>query len=1812
MNKLLLSLFRAVCFVIFLTPSVFGQTGSIGGRVVKDYQIAGFPEVGISGVTIVLKSTNNNTVAPYQVATALTDASGYFVFPNLAADFYILSPNNYNGFGWTFITPSPGVNLAAGQTVSNLKVGFYSPPPPQYLPISGKTFLDSQPNNVLNTGEIGLGGVKVYLDSVTSFYQGSYFGVRKDSTISDANGNFTFPNLPNNVSYLLFFAPPSGGYITVSANFQSSTTSYQSSTTRFTNIAIFKNFNCPNDTTVAVISGQTAVVNYPPPTGISGYCPSTVTTTTLISGLASGANFPIGVTPVKLRVTMPSCGPNTVCEFNVTVNPPICTPPTLTSQTTNTILDEGQTAAFNVTVTGSPTITYRWFKTTNPTATLGTTSTFSIPSVSLTDAGNYQCEISNACGTIISATAQLTVNPLCTTPPAPSVSNLTYCSESQAVPLTATGTNLLWYQGATGGTGSTIAPVPMTVSRGVTSYYVSQTVGTCESPRAEIQVLVNPNTIVITNQSADFDVTIGQTANFFVSVSGAAPLTYRWFKTDEPTVTLGTNATFTIPSVAYSDIGGYRCEITNDCDFVWSNVVALCTPLPAPYVGTPFAFAGCGNVGAKAQRRDANFAAIPNLTFEWYEYDANGPDNRGVFIQSQTTTEADPISFYNWNPAPTSTIQVKKVVVYENLNNCYSPKSEIELTVFPKPASDLTIAGLTTDCGQININAVPTTPLQSFQSIEWWKNGAHDVLPNLSVTPNFTTTDVALNFVFAFKTEFRPHVAGDLTCYSDPLFVDININPLPTVSITNLASNYCKNASPITLTGLPINGSFTIDGIAATILDPSVLSVGNHTVTYNFTDANGCSNSIGQTVTINALPTVSITNFNGSYCKNAPSVTLIGSPSGGSFTIDGIAATVLDPSVLSAGGHSIAYSVTVNGCSNSINLPFFINPLLITINNTALSPICPNETRTLVANAGFSPATYAWSTGATTPSVIVNAAGVYRVTATGGNCQSAISTFTIPDAVPPFTLLVDNPDCYRERGIITAVVDVATNYQFRRNGGSWQSSPIFSNLSAGNYVIDVRRVGLTCFRSLSANILAAPPRLTASVSKINITCSGANNGQIRAVNIMGGVTPYQFSLDSVQWQLDSVFTNLSAGIYKLFIRDANSCVLVKTNIEILDPSVLSLVLDSLTQIKCNGASTGRIYTTATGGTGSKMYSKNNGTTWQTSSDFTNLPSGTYNLLVKDANNCLSNAISTTLNEPSAIVFSTVKTNETCYEANDGTITVTASGGTGTLEYSRNNGSTYQISPIFTGLSAGNYAIKVRDANLCTTLSQTVNISQPTVLAFSTTVVNTLCNGSADGKITVRNYYGGNGAPYEFSKDNGGAYQPDSVFTGLSAGNYSIKIKDVNGCILTKNVAVTTPSVLTLVLDSLTQIKCNGAATGRIYTTATGGTGSKMYSKNNGTTWQSSSDFTNLPSGTYNLLVKDANNCISNAIATTLTEPSAISFSTAKTNETCNDANNGTITVTASGGVNPYEYSRNNGSTYQNSSIFTGLSAGNYAVKVRDANGCTTASQTVTLTQPLGFTFGTLTTMVTCNGDADAKITVRNYGGGNGSPYQFSKNNGANYQPDSVFTGLSAGNYFVKIRDVNGCESPVRNLTVTQPALITFATIESPVTCNFTSNGVIGITTVSGGTPQYKYARNGGTFQTSNAFTNLPVGVYPIQVKDSRGCLSAVANSTIVNDCPIQSLKTPPTPTQRIPIVIMKLSPNPTESEVNLQVNSLNRREQAFHFYDILGKQVQSETRTLEAGINRLSFDCYALPQGVYLILTPGSVGNNQQRKFIKL
>ncbi|TAE58418.1 MAG: hypothetical protein EAY68_11495, partial [Bacteroidetes bacterium] len=175
---------------------------------------------------------------------------------------------------------------------------------------------------------------------------------------------------------------------------------------------------------------------------------------------------------------------------------------------------------------------------------------------------------------------------------------------------------------------------------------------------------------------------------------------------------------------------------------------------------------------------------------------------------------------------------------------------------------------------------------------------------------------------------------------SNTLSKTVTINIKPTLSFTGLNTAYCVNNASVNLSATPAGGTFTINGTAATAFNPTTLGVGNHTVKYNYvspTDA-GCFNDITQVVEVKALPVLNITNLNNAYCISANAVTLTATPLGGTFTVNGTAATDFSPSTLGAGNYTVVYSFTdVNNCTNTKTQSVTVNPLPVISNNVGLS-----------------------------------------------------------------------------------------------------------------------------------------------------------------------------------------------------------------------------------------------------------------------------------------------------------------------------------------------------------------------------------------------------------------------------------------------------------------------------------------------------------------------------------------------------------------------------------------------------------------------------------------------------------------------------------------------------------------------------------------------------------------------------------------------------------------------------------------------------------------------------------------------------------
>ena len=434
------------------------------------------------------------------------------------------------------------------------------------------------------------------------------------------------------------------------------------------------------------------------------------------------------------------------------------------------------------------------------------------------------------------------------------------------------------------------------------------------------------------------------------------------------------------------------------------------------------------------------------------------------------------------------------------------------------------------------------------------------------------------------------------------------------------------------------------------------------------------------------------------------------------------------------------------------------------------------------------------------------------------------------------------------------------------------------------------------------------------------------------------------------------------------------------------------------------ASDGTITAVGSGGSGSYMYSIDNGATTQASGSFSGLGTGTYLVSIYDSNGCYGTTTVSVGQDLTGPTTSFTGTPENCGNS-DGTLVITA---TGAVDYSIDGGITSQSMDTFNGLTAGNYSVQVVDGNGCigtTTAIVTANTAFPTI-SSSTTDEN--C-GNGDGSITL-NGAGGSGS-YSYSIDNGTTFQSSGSFPGLSAGSFTAILSDSVGCSDTATVTVTNIPPATISSVTVTDVSCNGGLDGELAITATGGTLS--YSIDN-TTFQASNSFSGLGAGNYTVYV-DNGACIVNDGPHVISEPTVLSLSITTVPTGCSN-NTGEINAMVSGGTAPYTYSIDCGTTFQTSAGFTGLGAATYCVLVEDANGCTTSvSETVGTTMPL--LISTVSENDTCN-NSDASIMVIATGGD--ANYSYSINGGTSFQASNMFSGLTAGTYNVHAIDQGGC------------------------------------------------------------------------------------------------------------------------------------------------------------------------------------------------
>jgi len=449
-----------------------------------------------------------------------------------------------------------------------------------------------------------------------------------------------------------------------------------------------------------------------------------------------------------------------------------------------------------------------------------------------------------------------------------------------------------------------------------------------------------------------------------------------------------------------------------------------------------------------------------------------------------------------------------------------------------------------------------------------------------------------------------------------------------------------------------------------------------------------------------------------------------------------------------------------------------------------------------------------------------------------------------------------------------------------------------------------------------------------------------------------------------------------------------------------------------------------------------------------------------------------------------IVLTTNQTNVNCNGGNDGTATVTATGGTAPYTYSWNTAAV-QTNATVSNLKAGTYTVTITDANGFETTAS-VTISEPTKLEVAVTPIDVSCNTGIDGTATVT--VNGGTAPYMYSWDNGITSNTNEA-TDLSAGTYEVTVTDANGCIITETFTIKEPTALSFI-PSQTDVLCQGATIGKASVVVTGGIPPYSYSWDNGIT-STTNEATDLSAGTYIVTVTDANGCTITETFT-ITEPTALSVIPSQTDVLCQGALTGKASVAISGGTAPYMYSWDNGITSTTNEA-TDLSVGTYTITVTDANGCT-ITETFTISEPTALSITPSQKDVLCHGASTGKASVVVSGGV--IPYSYSWDNGITSTTNEA-TDLSAGTYEVTVTDVNGC-TITESFTITEPTALSITPSQTDVLCHGASTGKASVV-VSGGVTPYSYSWDNGITSTTNEATDLSAGSYEVTVTDANGC-----------------------------------------------------------------------------------------------------------------
>ena len=726
-----------------------------------------------------------------------------------------------------------------------------------------------------------------------------------------------------------------------------------------------------------------------------------------------------------------------------------------------------------------------------------------------------------------------------------------------------------------------------------------------------------------------------------------------------------------------------------------------------------------------------------------------------------------------------------------------------------------------------------------------------------------------------------------------------------------------------------------------------------------------------------------------------------------------------------------------------------------------------------------------------------------------------------------------------------------------------------TSLNPGDYTVEVFDAnGCTDSRTFT---VAAEKTLVLTLDSTNVTCFGDEDGTISvsaSTEGAGADLPYSVTVQDTlgnevratttlpgNGATPEVFSNFGPGTYVVILQDDDPEMCeTRDTVTIIEPELLEITNVATQDVTCpDGAGSATV--NVTGGTAPYIYRFVNDSIRAPSDTTTVFDSTTvtfdsttidsitmmsldtigelqadtnYYVIVTDANGCVDTMTFQIASPPQAFVNPIVTDFISCPGDSDGQLTVLADPPPGD-SITITGYTWYRLGPdgglgeeidigrtTSADLTVGGYVVEVATSNECTSFGFGQVASPGLVQLDSAVVIDPSCRSDENGSIFL---YPSGGTPYEDGSYDvffNGSDTPvrDSIFNGLAAGTYNVRISDANGCqpALDTTFTIEEPEGIIGEFTVIEDVSCpsdevmDGSATFvASLSDGTPATFDFIWSTGDTIRGVTSSTQTGLARGPITVTVTDG--ICPQVFTDTIGSPDDFAFETDVTDASCNGVNDGSATVTVTGGTPGYTFDWVDRT--ESSGELDSLAAGLYQLVVTDANGCEADTVAVVVNQPDPLTLSIdqdLTTpLVTCAGDEDGVLAVFVSSINNNpladNPYRWSDNVEDN--DDEVARNLAPGTYTVSVTDVQGCQDSL-TYTIVEPQPIVFAVEDIAAPLCFGETTSILIDTVLGGQASgpedYTFTLNNDGFlipvdQPGTAFAGQTI----VTVFDSVGC-----------------------------------------------------------------------------------------------------------------